>query len=126
MNEQWISPCGEDCAAETHRFRIGVDSRRVTEFTASKESFLSTLTNAIIEHVEEKRPGNPAQGLDIQVLCGAAKWRNLTNPKTSGVIAITNKIAGERETAKMLFGYACRAVDMSRKIETLASDLSAA
>lgn len=87
---------------------------------------MGAITNAIIEHVTENRQGNPAQGLDIQVLCGAAKWRNLTNPKTGGVIAITNKIAGERETAKMLFGYTCRAVDMSRKIETLASELSKA
>lgn len=122
--EQTITPDGKNCGHETHRFRVGVDSREATEFTSARTQFPSALANAILEHVATGRKGSPASGLMLQVLCGCAGWRNCQNPKSGGVMAVTHEVAGEREVAMTLFDWCCRSVDMSRKIEVIADSLS--
>jgi hypothetical protein len=122
--EQIITPDGENCAHETHRFRVGVDPRDATEFTSSRTQFPETLTNAIMEHVTIGRKGHPASGLMLQVLCPCAGWRNCQNPKSGGVMAVTHEVAGEHAVALTLFDWCCRSVDMGRKIERLADSLS--
>jgi hypothetical protein len=118
-----VSAMGERCLNERHLFRIGVDSTAATEFLADKGDFLSHLTNALLDHGLAGRPGEVS--VFIQVWAGeTAKWRNVQNPKTGGVMAISHEIIGQRETAATLFLWACNAVQIARDIDTLADGLA--
>jgi hypothetical protein len=114
---------GERCRGERHRFRIGVDSRCSTEFTAGESDILDRLTDAIVDHGAAKRAGYRGT-LYLQVDTGAAGWRNVQNPRTGGVMGVNPSIVGQCETAETLFLWACNAVQMSRDIDVLASGLS--
>ncbi|MCP5525378.1 MAG: hypothetical protein H7A47_01050 [Verrucomicrobiales bacterium] len=78
-----------------------------------------------MEHVAEGRPGRPDQGLFLQVwTTPTAGWRNVQNPDTGGVMAVTHEIAGQRDTAKTLFRWACNSVQMGRDLDVVASGLA--
>ena len=121
---------GDRCRHERHRFRIGIDKRYSTEFTAGEADMLERVTDAIVDHGAGKKKGYGGP-LYLQVCVGDAKrdfgaldWVNVQNPKTGGVMAVNPSIVGQRETAETLFLWACNAVQMSRDIEVLASGLS--
>lgn len=117
---------GDRCLGELHRFRIGVDATAPTEFSARLETFRDAITNALIEHVEKRRPGKLSSGLYLQVGTGpgGARWVNVENPETGGVMAITHMVAGQTGTCETLFRWACNAVQMSRDIEVIAGGLA--
>ena len=125
MNIECTSTNGSRCSNERHTFRIGVDDREATAFTSSESEFPDALTNAIIDHVAARRAGTPAAGLFLQVWTGpTAKWRNVQNTATGGVMAVTHQIAGQRETATQLFLWACNSVQMARDMDVLAGGLA--
>ena len=124
MNIEIQATNGARCANERHRFRIGADSSQATEFEASAAEFPDHLTNAMLDHGLAKRPGGYWHYL--QVWAGIAKWRNVQNPRTGGVIAITHDIVSKPETAATLFQWACNSVQMARDIKTLTSGLAEA
>ncbi len=120
---------GERCRNERHQFRIGIDDRDVTEFSATEHEFPEALTNAILDHGANKRAGWNGVCLHLQVLTERSKsksssWCNCQNPKTGGVVAVTPKIAGQNETAQTLFLWCCNSVQMVRDIGVLASGLA--
>lgn len=112
---------GERCVHETHLFRIGVDSKSVTEFQSNLSTFHDNLVNALIEHKKHSRKCNGY--LYLQVKSGF-QFVNVQNQKTGGVMAITNEIAGQHETAITLFKWACNSVQMGGDIEILADGLA--
>lgn len=125
MNIECNAANGSRCSNKRHRFRIGVDDREATEFDAIESEFPDALTNAIVDHVAARRAGMPADGLFLQVwTTPTAQWRNVQNPKTGGVMAVTNRIAGQRETAAQLFLWACNSVQMCRDMDVLAGGLA--
>jgi hypothetical protein len=117
---------GERCRNERHRFRVGVDDRDTTEFSANESEFCEALTNAIVEHGVSKRIGWNAGYLRLQVWTEAAHpWYNCPNPRTGGVVAVTRSIACQPETAATLFLWCCNAVQMAREINVLERYLAA-
>lgn len=126
MNIECTATNGPRCAGESHRFRIGVDSRQVTEFATTAAQFRDALTNAVIDHVSAKRPGHPAAGLYLQVWCGdgGCGWRNVQNPASGGVMAVTHLTPGNPETCDALFMWACNSVQMARDIDVIVGGLA--
>ena len=117
---------GERCRNERHRFRIGVDDRDTTEFSAIESEFCEALTNAIIEHGASKRSGWNAGYLRLQVWTDAVRpWCNCPNPRTGGVVAVTRSIASHPETAASLFLWCCNVVQMVRESNVLERYLAA-
>lgn len=116
---------GSRCAEECHRFRIGVDDREATEFRAAADDFAEALTNALLDHVTAGRAGKPAAGLWLQVwTTPTAKWRNVQNPATGGVMAVTHQIAGAAASAATLFDWSCNSVQMARDLDVLSGGLA--
>ena len=125
MNIECTSTTGSRCSNERHKFRIGVDDREATEFASNESEFPDALTNAIVDHVAARRTGTPAAGLFLQVwTTPTAQWRNVQNPKTGGVMAVTHAIAGQPDTAAQLFLWACNSVQMARDMDVLTSGLA--
>ncbi len=125
MEIKTTSSNGSRCQHERHKFRIGVDSDDATEFDAIKAEFLDRLTNAIVDHVAAHRAGMPAAGLFLQVwTTNSGTWRNVQNPVTGGVMAVTHRIVGQVETAARLFEWACNSVQMCRDLDVLTDGLA--
>jgi hypothetical protein len=78
------------------------------------------VSDAVLRHGAGRKPGIPGNGLFLQVFTTAG-WRNVQNPKTGGVMAVTNMIVGQTQTALQLFDWACNSVQMARDLKFLAS-----
>jgi hypothetical protein len=114
---------GERCFNERHLFRIGNDSTDVIEFSADKNDFLSQITNALLDHDLADRRASTSVFLQVWTT-DSAKWRNVQNPKSGGVLAVTHEIVGQHETAAQLFLWACHSVQMARDIDTMSDGLA--
>lgn len=115
---------GERCSGESHRFRIGVDARSVTEFSTAEGGFADALTNAMIDHVSGRKVGNPGVGWFLQVWCGGgAGWRNLQN-EDGGVVRVGHQVVGDSARMGQLWACACNSVQMARDISVISQGLS--
>jgi hypothetical protein len=114
---------GHRCIHEIHRFRIGVDDRETTEFTASLNTYYDAILNALIDHAMANKKGS-GKLMQIQVLCDtrANDWSNFINPSTGSIIGAGVQITPE--LAKKHFEWACNAVQMGRDIVSLSSGLA--
>lgn len=116
---------GERCHNETHRFRIGNEVPDAEYFQASSNTFAAELESAIIRH--GLRHGKRSHW-NIQVRGRESEresdWRQIQNPDTGGVIAVTAEIAHAPDTAAILFEWACNTVQMMRDIHSLADGLA--
>jgi hypothetical protein len=120
---------GTRCKKERHHFRIGLDVREATEFSANENDFFPTLLNAIIDHgfIGKRWASGPKTYAFLQVHCGSyptgkQNWGNIQNPATGNVVAITPKITVAE--ASVIFEWACNAVQMTRDIESIVHGLT--
>jgi hypothetical protein len=121
MSEQWATADrGAWVAHEKHAFRIGNEIPDSVEFRAKRDEFPHQLADAIIEHAAHN---SPLKFYNIQVLT-LAGWRNIQNPATGGVMAVTHQIAGERESCVTIFDWACNAVQMVRDLDELSAKIA--
>jgi len=119
---------GDQCQGEIFVFRIGHETPDAVQFSANDKTFHPNLMNAIIEWFDIN---GSFTSLNIQVTenlkrLGEAGWRNLQNPKSGSIIAITTQIASEHETTRILYRWSCNTVQMGRDLvamsKTIASD----
>jgi hypothetical protein len=111
---------GYVCEHETHLFRIGREIPDSIEFRAELDNFYGKLEGAIIQHGIQHGKSNH---LNIQVMTDAS-WRQIQNPETGGVMAITPEIAGQTDTANQLFCWACNSVQMARDLTMMADNIA--
>lgn len=124
---------GNRCRHERHRFRIGIDASNATYFDAIESDFHDRLVDAMIDHIQQKRPGDPSRELvNIQVWCAipdhnkGGLWSNFTNPKTGAIMGVRTDVTGNHDVCQTLFLWACHAVQMSRDLRVLSSGLARA
>lgn len=116
---------GERCFGETHQFRLGAEVPDSIGFRANDRTFHAELEAALIRH--GKRHGaRPYWNLQVRgAECTAEyEWRNIQNPATGGVMAITAEVAGAEETIATLYKWACNTVQMLRDIHALADGMA--
>jgi hypothetical protein len=111
---------GYVCEHETHLFRIGREIPDAIEFRAELDKFYGKLEGAIIQHGIQHGKSNH---LNIQVMTDAS-WRQIQNPETGAVMAITPEIAGQMKTANRLFCWACNSVQMARDLTMMADNIA--
>jgi hypothetical protein len=111
---------GDRCIGETHRFRIGINSRFASEFAADRDTFIAALTDAVLDHISAKRPGTLRCGLYLQVWT-PIRWCNVQEP-TSG--AIVRLGLGWRQDCGDWFAWGCNAVQMVRDIDVVCRALA--
>ncbi len=116
---------GDRCYGQEHQFRIGNEVPDAVEFLADNRTFADRVEGAIIEHGichGKHRYWN------IQVRPAEEKsesaWRQIQNPSTGGVMAITGDLPQSPDTAEALYRWACNTVQMSRDIQALADGLA--
>jgi hypothetical protein len=105
---------------EKHAFRIGREIPDAVEFRARRDDFPSALADALLDHAQAH---GARRTLNLQVLT-TASWRNIQNPSTGNVMAVTPAIAGERASCVQLFDWACNAVMMARDLDALAGKMA--
>lgn len=107
-----------------HRFRIGLRADKVVEFTAGRYNFGDRLSDGFLDH-GLKHVAKPESFVLIQVFCPAgAGWRNLQNPTTGSVVAVSPSIIGNSDSVDTLFDWANNAVNMANALGNLASNLA--
>jgi hypothetical protein len=116
---------GERCSNETHRFRIGNEVTDAEYFQASAGTFASELESAIIRH-GVKHGARSHWNIQVRGRESERKndWRQIQNPDTGGVMAVTAQIAYAPDTSATLFEWACNTVQMMRDIHSLADGLA--
>lgn len=118
---------GERCYGERHRFRIGVDDREATEFSATATDFHALLCDALIAHGASgrKTDGGLRRYVFLQVLASAsARWRNVQNAASGAVVALYFDVAQHEESGAELYRLACNSVQMARDIDSIAGGLA--
>lgn len=128
MNLTATSTNGERCYGERLKFRIGVDDREATEFTANDTEFHARLCDALIEHGASRRKteGGKFPYVFPQVwTTRSAKWRNIQRRESGNVVAIYFAVAAQSETTAEIYRLACDSVQMARDCEQIAGGLAA-
>lgn len=122
MNDETLITAenGDACQSEQHLFRIGNEVPDAIEFRARREEFRNALADALLDHA---RTHGARSYYNIQVMTEGS-WRQIQNPKTGGVMAVTLDIAGEKNTCRTMFDWACNSVQMARDLCALADDMA--
>jgi len=127
MNLTATATNGERLKGERLKFRIGVDDREATEFTANDTEFHSRLCDALIEHgaSRKKTDGGKRPYVFPQVwTTDSAKWRNIQRCESGNVVAIYFDVSAQPETSAEIYRLACNSVQMARDCDQIAAGLA--